>query len=101
MCDPRTNPRTYPQPAVELAGFVDNYLYGCVPVPECGVCEALAKELAEARLAKEYNRAYDAAAEIRNHPHSASVVRRSAATVAPARPQDLGEGWGGKNQGPK
>jgi hypothetical protein len=94
MCDPRTNPRTYHQPAVELAGFVDNYLYGCVPVTECGVCVALAKELAEARLAKEHNRAYDAAAEIRNHPHATSAARRSAATAASARPQGLGEGTG-------
>ncbi|MEU5434158.1 hypothetical protein AB0G73_12375 [Streptomyces sp. NPDC020719] len=64
-----TNPQTYPQPAVELAGFVDDYLYGCEPVADCGVCAALARELAEARGAKEHGKAYTAAKEIRNHPH--------------------------------
>uniref|UniRef100_A0AAU2V7Z6 Uncharacterized protein n=1 Tax=Streptomyces sp. NBC_00003 TaxID=2903608 RepID=A0AAU2V7Z6_9ACTN len=69
--DSGTSPRTYPQPPIELAGFVDNYLYGCAPAPECGVCAALAEELATARRGKEHSRAYDAAAEIRNHPHPA------------------------------
>jgi hypothetical protein len=64
-----TNPPTYPQPAVELAGFVEDYLYGCDPAAGCGVCTALAKELTEARQAKAHSKAYDAAAEIRNHPH--------------------------------
>lgn len=64
-----TNPQTYPQPAVELAGFVDDYLYGCAPVADCGVCAALVRELTEARDAKEHSKAYDAAKEIRNHPH--------------------------------
>ncbi|MGW2818635.1 hypothetical protein [Streptomyces sp. NPDC001415] len=64
-----TNPPTYPQPAVELAGFVEDYLYGCEPAAGCGVCAALAKELAGARAAGVYSKAYDAAAEIRNHPH--------------------------------
>ena len=90
MSDPRTDPRSYPQPAVELAGFVDNYLYGCVPAPECGVCTALAEELTEARLAKEYSRAYDTAAEIRNHPHRTPVGRRVG-----------GRGRGGEDQGRK
>ncbi|MFI6051691.1 hypothetical protein ACIBCO_16575 [Streptomyces violascens] len=66
-----TNPPTYPQPAVELAAFVEEYLYGCAPAVACGVCAALAKELATARAAQEHSRAYDAAAEIRNHPHAA------------------------------
>ncbi|MFD7162082.1 hypothetical protein [Streptomyces violascens] len=35
----------------------------------CGVCTALAEELKQAREAKEHSKAYDAAAEIRNHPH--------------------------------
>jgi hypothetical protein len=64
-----TEPRTYPQPPVELAAFVDDYLYGCDPVEGCGVCTALSAELSEAREAKEWGSAYDAAAEIRNHPH--------------------------------
>lgn len=66
-----TNPRTYPQPAVELVAFVDNYLYGCDPVAGCGVCTALAAELSEARRTQDHGKAYDAAAEIRNHPHPA------------------------------
>ncbi|AYG83290.1 hypothetical protein DWB77_05486 [Streptomyces hundungensis] len=64
-----TDPRTYPQPAIELAGFVDDYLYGCTPAAGCGVCTALSAELSEARKAKQHGKAYDAAAEIRNHPH--------------------------------
>ncbi|MEU1077432.1 MULTISPECIES: hypothetical protein [unclassified Streptomyces] len=64
-----TERRTYPEPAVELAGFVEDYLYGCSPVAGCGVCTALAAELATAREAKDHGKAYEAAAEIRNHPH--------------------------------
>ncbi|WP_406507152.1 hypothetical protein [Streptomyces sp. NBC_00212] len=64
-----TSPRTYPLPAVELAGLVDDYLYGCQPVADCGVCTALAAELTGAREAKDHGTAYDAVAEIRNHPH--------------------------------
>ncbi|WP_371653396.1 MULTISPECIES: hypothetical protein [unclassified Streptomyces] len=64
-----TNPRTYPQQRAELPKRVHDYLYGCDPVAACGVCAALATELAEAREATEYGKAYDAAAEIRNHPH--------------------------------
>uniref|UniRef100_A0AAU2V930 Uncharacterized protein n=1 Tax=Streptomyces sp. NBC_00003 TaxID=2903608 RepID=A0AAU2V930_9ACTN len=63
------DPRTYPRSAVELAAFVDDYLYGCDPAAGCGVCAALARELAAARKADEHGKAYDAAAEIRNHPH--------------------------------
>ncbi|MFE9403708.1 hypothetical protein ACFYNY_18225 [Streptomyces sp. NPDC006530] len=71
-----TDPPTYPQPAVELADFVEEYLYGCSPAPGCGVCAALAKELAGARAQREYSRAYDAAAEIRNHPHAPARAER-------------------------
>ncbi|MFD7163091.1 hypothetical protein [Streptomyces violascens] len=68
-----TNPRSYPQPAVELAAFVDDYLYGCSPVAGCGVCTALSAELSEARKANDHGTAYDTAAEIRNHPHPAKT----------------------------
>ncbi|MFG2717113.1 hypothetical protein ACGFW5_02215 [Streptomyces sp. NPDC048416] len=64
-----TNPTSYPQPPVHLPGAVDAYLYGCSPAAGCGVCAALAKELEEARAAHKGSAAYDAAAEIRNHPH--------------------------------
>ncbi|WP_438291782.1 hypothetical protein [Streptomyces sp. HUAS TT7] len=63
-----TNPTKYPQPPVELAGAVEAYLYDCEPDSNCGVCTALARELDEARAAKDWSRAYDAAAEVRNHP---------------------------------
>ncbi|WP_053730798.1 hypothetical protein [Streptomyces sp. WM6378] len=83
MSDSGTSPRTYPQPPIELAGFVENYLYGCAPVAECGVCAALAEELAAARRDKEYSRAYDAAAEIRNHPHPARAPRAASRPALP------------------
>ncbi|MEU3374548.1 hypothetical protein ABZ734_29415 [Streptomyces sp. NPDC006660] len=70
-----TEPRTYPLPAVVLAEFMEDYLYGCTPVAGCGVCTALAAELARAREAKEHREAYDAAAEIRNHPHPVKKQR--------------------------
>ncbi|MGW1867372.1 hypothetical protein ACWCPS_17615 [Streptomyces mauvecolor] len=63
------NPRTNPRPAIGPAGFIDDYLYSCEPVPNCGVCTALASELKQAREAPGHGKAYDAAAEIRNHPH--------------------------------
>ncbi|MEU9102401.1 hypothetical protein [Streptomyces sp. NPDC048361] len=65
-----TTPFKYPQPPVELAGAVEAYLYDCTPVEGCGVCTALARELREARVAKKWSVAYDAAAEVRNHPHA-------------------------------
>ncbi|MFI6471820.1 hypothetical protein ACIBL5_16425 [Streptomyces sp. NPDC050516] len=64
-----TNPIRYPQRPVELAGAVDDYLYGCDPEDGCGVCAALAKQLEAAKRAKDWGKAYDAAAEVRNHPH--------------------------------
>ncbi|WP_199831809.1 hypothetical protein [Streptomyces sp. ERV7] len=41
----------------------------CAPAAGCGVCTAPAAELSEAREAKDHGKAYDAAVEIRNHPH--------------------------------
>ncbi len=64
-----TGPIKYSQPPVELAGAVDAYLYDCSPVEGCGVCTALVQELAEAKQAKDWSAAFDAAAEVRNHPH--------------------------------
>jgi hypothetical protein len=63
-----TNPLKYPQPPVELAGAVEHYLYGCTPAEGCGVCTALVRELEDAKQAKNWTAAYDAAAEVRNHP---------------------------------
>lgn len=83
MSDSGASPRTYPQPPIELAGFVENYLYGCAPVAECGVCAALGGELAAARRDKEYSKAYDAAAEIRNHPHPARAPRAASRPALP------------------
>ncbi|MBD0745330.1 hypothetical protein [Streptomyces sp. CBMA152] len=70
-----TTSPTHPRPAVELTGFVDNYLYGCLPAAGCGVCTVLVKELEAARQAKDHGTAYDSAAEIRNHPHPAPRIR--------------------------
>ncbi|MFE9409618.1 hypothetical protein ACFYN0_12630 [Streptomyces sp. NPDC006704] len=64
-----TSPLKYPRPPVELAGAVEAYLYGCAPADGCGVCAALARELEEAKAAEKWSAAYDAAAEVRNHPH--------------------------------
>ncbi|AYG83864.1 hypothetical protein DWB77_06065 [Streptomyces hundungensis] len=66
-----TSPLKYPRPPVELAGAVEAYLYDCTPVEGCGVCAALVKELGEAKAAEKWSAAYDAAAEVRNHPHAA------------------------------
>ncbi|MBX7471426.1 hypothetical protein K1Y80_35790 [Streptomyces sp. MAG02] len=65
-----TNPAKYPRPPVELPGVVETYLYDCAPADGCGVCAALVKELEEARTAKGWSAAYEAAAEVRNHPHA-------------------------------
>ncbi|AYG82455.1 hypothetical protein DWB77_04631 [Streptomyces hundungensis] len=62
-------PLRYPRPPVELAGAVEAYLYDCTPGKGCGACAALVRELAEARAAKQWSAAYDAAAKVRNHPH--------------------------------
>lgn len=64
-----TDPIPYPQPPVELPGAVEAYVYDCAPDRTCGVCVALAGELRAARAASKWSAAYDAAAEIRNHPH--------------------------------
>ncbi|MCX5203002.1 hypothetical protein OG897_16295 [Streptomyces sp. NBC_00237] len=50
---------------------IDPYLYGCTPAPGCGVCTALAKQLDKGKTHEER---FDAATEIRNHPH-AEVVK--------------------------
>lgn len=77
-----TTPFTYPRPPVELAGAVEAYLYDCTPAKGCGVCAALVRELAEAKAAQRWSAAYDAAAEVRNHPH---------ATPRPNSPRPQGE----------
>ncbi len=64
-----TTPLKYPQPPVELPGAVEAFLYDCAPTEACGVCTALVKELEEAKAAQRWSDAYDAAAEVRNHPH--------------------------------
>ncbi|MFD7165588.1 hypothetical protein [Streptomyces violascens] len=66
-----TNPMKYPQPPVELAGAVEHYLYDCTPAEGCGVCAALVVELTDAKKAKKWSAAYDAAAEVRNHANHA------------------------------
>ncbi len=64
-----TTPVKYPQPPVELVGAVEAFLYDCTPAEGCGVCTALIAELEEAMKADRWSAAYDAAAEVRNHPH--------------------------------
>lgn len=65
-----TNPTQYLQSPVVLPGAVEAYLYDCEPATGCGVCAALVGELESAREAKSWRKAYDAAAEVRNHPHA-------------------------------
>ncbi|MFE9401803.1 hypothetical protein ACFYNY_08510 [Streptomyces sp. NPDC006530] len=67
-----TTPLNYSQPPLELADAVEDHLYGCAPAEGCGVCAALAQELAEAREGGRWSAAYDAAAEIRNHGRHAT-----------------------------
>ncbi|MFI5703761.1 hypothetical protein ACIA78_27410 [Streptomyces xanthochromogenes] len=67
-----TTPAKYPQPPVELAGAVEAFLYDCTPADGCGVCTALMRELEETKKAKEWSKAYEAAAEIRNHARHAT-----------------------------
>lgn len=62
-----TTPAKYPQPPVELAGAVEAFLYDCTPTDGCGVCNALVSELKEAKKARAWSKAYEAAAEVRNH----------------------------------
>ncbi|MFD7536447.1 hypothetical protein [Streptomyces sp. NPDC059819] len=70
-----TTPLKYPQPPVELPGAVEAFLYDCTPADGCGVCVALVRELAEAKAAKRWSDAYDAAAEVRNHSQHAPEPR--------------------------
>ncbi|MFE4856984.1 hypothetical protein [Streptomyces sp. NPDC056670] len=67
-----TTPLKYPQPPVVLPGAVEDYLYGCEPADGCGVCNALVSELKEAKKAREWSKAYEAAAEVRNHARHAT-----------------------------
>lgn len=48
---------------------LDGWLYGYTVSPECGVCKALDRQFAEAEKHKDHRAMYQAAAEIRNHPH--------------------------------
>ena len=59
-----TTPRGTQESPIELE--IDPWLYGCNPVDGCGVCTALANQLANAETHEER---FDAAREIRNHPH--------------------------------
>jgi hypothetical protein len=59
-----TTPRGIQEAPVVLE--IDPWLYGCNPADGCGVCAALANQLANAETHEER---FDAAREIRNHPH--------------------------------
>ncbi|WP_329546784.1 MULTISPECIES: hypothetical protein [unclassified Streptomyces] len=47
------------------------------PVPDCGVCQALARQRADAVAAGNASRATDCSVEIRNHPHPGRKRRRA------------------------
>ncbi|MEU8893271.1 hypothetical protein [Streptomyces sp. NPDC048442] len=66
MSDPRTDPRTYPDPPVQLP-MPD--LLEPVPVEGCDVCAALARQRAEARVGRDMSCVSDSNVELRRHPH--------------------------------
>ncbi|MGW2484029.1 hypothetical protein ACWCWQ_29830 [Streptomyces sp. NPDC001571] len=72
-----TTPAKYPQPPVELAGAVEAFLYDCTPADGCGVCTALIAELEAAKRTKKWSKAYEAAAEVRNHTGHATQAGKA------------------------
>lgn len=62
-----SEPTRYSTPPVDLP--IDPWLLEGIPVNGCGVCMALARQRKEALTRSDRSKAYEAAAEIRNHPH--------------------------------
>ncbi|WP_078630404.1 hypothetical protein [Streptomyces roseochromogenus] len=60
-----TEPKRYPGQPVELP--LDPWLYDCLPVRGCKVCEALARERNAALISGDTWTAYRVASEIRDH----------------------------------
>ncbi|MFE9612858.1 hypothetical protein [Streptomyces sp. NPDC006012] len=66
-----SEPTRYQQKSVELP--IDPWLLEGTPVNGCGVCIALARQRKEALERGEGAKAFEAAAEIRQHPHGRRV----------------------------
>jgi hypothetical protein len=62
-----SKPKTYPGDPVELP--LDPWLLEGTPVNGCDVCMVLARERRDALSRGDSTKAFEAAAEIRKHPH--------------------------------
>ncbi|WP_229909273.1 hypothetical protein [Streptomyces flavofungini] len=78
-----TEPTRYPGQPIELP--LDPWLYDCLPMHGCEVCEALARQRNAALKSGDTWTAYRAASEIRDHRnHSVAAVHE--VTCSPDQP---------------